>query len=412
MNILFVNTLDIEGGAARAAYRLFKGVQALGESARMLVLKKSSADLTVFTAAGQLGAWLPRLNYRLDGRALRHYPQRQQGSSWSVNAVPYPIGRVMAAQPADLYHLHWIGAGFIPISSLAILNKPVLWTLHDEWAYTGGCHYTDGCERFINACGCCPLLASQVENDLSHQTWKRKSKHWHNMRLTIVAPSQWIAQRAKRSSLFSRCRVEVIPNGIDTQKFRPLDRRMARQILNLPDDKKLILFAGLSEAGDRRKGLHLLQPALHRLPADLKSSTELMILGTIQSPASPDFGMPCHWLGRLHDDISISLVYAAADIFVAPSLQDNLPNTVMEAAGCGTSSVAFQIGGMSDLIDHEQNGYLAQPFDTDDLAHGIEMALRHSETWGRAARLKVEKEFEIQHIARRYQSLYQEVIAG
>jgi glycosyltransferase involved in cell wall biosynthesis len=409
MNILFVNALDIEGGAARAAYRLFQSVQALGESARMLVLKKSSADPTVFTADGQLGAWLPRLNYRLDGRALRHYPQRRRGIPWSVNAIPYPIGRVMAAQPADLYHLHWIGAGFIPISSLALLEKPVLWTLHDEWAYTGGCHYTDGCERFTNACGCCPLLVSQIENDLSHQTWKRKSKSWHDLRLTIVAPSQWIAQRAERSSLFSRCRVEVIPNGIDTQKFRPLDRRMARQVLNLPEDKKLIMFAGLSEAGDRRKGLHLLELALHHLPADVQNTAELMILGASPSPESPDFGMPCHWLGRLHDDISISLVYAAADIFVAPSLQDNLPNTIMEAAACGTPSVAFQIGGIPDLIDHEQNGYLAQPFDTDDLAHGIEVALSHSQEWGRAARRKVETMFDIQQIARRYQALYQEL---
>lgn len=410
MNILFVNTNDIEGGAARAACRLYRGVQAAGDSARMLVLKKTSDDFNVLTPPGRLGALMPRIHHRVENAALRRYPRRQPGVTWSVNAFPYPMQQVIAAQRADIIHLHWIGAGFIPITTLARIGKPIVWTLHDEWAYTGGCHYTDGCTRFTSECGRCPQLRSDDENDLSRATWTRKSTNWRGLPLTIVAPSRWISEQAKQSSLFANHRIEIIPNGIDTSVFKPADRRLARTLLNLPTDKKLILFAGMSPSADRRKGLHLLQPALQRLADRWREDAELLILGASTPVTPPDFGIPCHFLGRLHDDVSLALVYAAANVFAAPSLQDNLPNTVMEAAACGTLSVAFRIGGLPDLIDHQQTGYLAQPFDVDDLAHGIEWALTQADEPSAAARRKVETTFDLLTVAVQYQSLYNDIL--
>jgi glycosyltransferase involved in cell wall biosynthesis len=282
------------------------------------------------------------------------------------------------------------------------------------WAFTGGCHYAQECDRYLSNCGQCPQLQSRHHRDLSHWIWQRKAKAWKNTNLTIVTPSVWLGQCAKASALFQNHRVEVIPNGLDTTRYQPIDRTIVRKILGLPLDKQLILSGSLQSTSDQRKGFHLLQPALQSLSqAGWGDRAEVVIMGA-SKPATPvDIGFKVHYLGTLGDDISLAMLYAAADVFAAPSVQDNLPNTVMEAISCGTPCVAFNIGGMPDMIEHQQNGYLARPYEIHDFAQGLAWVLaepsRHQHLCARS-REKAEQEFSLHHQANRYTSLFTDLL--
>jgi glycosyltransferase involved in cell wall biosynthesis len=266
------------------------------------------------------------------------------------------------------------------------------------------------------ACGKCPQLGSTQEWDLSRWVWQRKAKAWQNCNLTIVALSSWLANCAGASSLFQNRRIELIPNGIDTYKYRPLNQQVAREFLGLPQDKHLVLFGSLRATDNPRKGFHLLQLALQDLSqSGWQDKLELVVFGASEPENPPELGFPAHYLGQLNDDLSLAILYSAADVFVLPSTQENLANTVMEAISCGTPSVAFNIGGMPDMIEHQHNGYLAQPYSVEDLAQGIAWVLenqqRHQKLSYRA-REKVEQEFTLAIQARRYVSLFTEILEG
>ena len=282
------------------------------------------------------------------------------------------------------------------------------------WPFTGCCHYDQGCGRYTGSCGDCPQLHSRRDKDLSRWIWRRKAKSWQNTDLTIVALSQWLAGCARKSSLFKDLRIEVIPNSLDITRFKPIDKRMSREILNLPQDKKLILFGAMGATRDLRKGFDLLQTTLQSLAqTDWKDKARLVIFGASKPERHVDLGIPAYYLGTLKDDISLSMVYSAADVFVAPSRQDNLPNIVMESIACGTPCAAFDIGGIPDMIDHQENGYLAEPFETDDLLCGITWILENRERHCKLsyhARQKAEREFNQDLQARRYLALYEELV--
>jgi glycosyltransferase involved in cell wall biosynthesis len=382
----------------------------------MLVQQRLSDDPTVITPTSKMAKGYNGLKVLLDGVPLKLY-QRQLDSVFSCQWLPdFLPARIARLQP-DVINLHWVGAGYVQIETLARLRQPLVWTLHDMWAFTGGCHYSQDCDRYTAACGDCPQLQSSRQNDVSRWIWRRKATSWQFIDLTLVAPSRWLADCARSSSLFRNCRIEVIPNGIDTQVYKPVDRALARHLLNLPQDRQLILFTGIRATSDRRKGFHLLQSALQHLSqTDWCDRVEAIVVGAGQPPEStsePGTGIRTRYLGKLNDDISLALLHAAADVFVAPSTQDNLPNTVLEAIACGTPCVAFKIGGMPDLIEHQQNGYLAQPFQSEEFAEGIRWILSDRERHTRlaiAARHKAESEFSQNLQARRYHDLFQQVV--
>lgn len=415
MKILLLSTFDLEGGAARASYRLHRGLKEAGTDCTMIVQQKSSDDSSVSPPRGWAGKNLAFLRPKADSLPvkLRHKPDK--GNLISTAWLPDGLATRVRAVAPDLINLHWINFGFLRIETLAKLRIPLVWTFHDMWAFTGGCQYDNECGRYRSACGACPQLKSERERDLSRSVWERKRKAWEGLNLTLVSPSRWLADCARSSSLFKDTRMEVIPYGLDLQRFRPLDKRAARDILGLPQDKNLILFGALAP-DDRRKGFAHLKEALGRLAADGGAGdTELVIFGSGRPERPADLGFPVHYTGRLHDDISLSLLYSAADVFVAPSLQDNLPNTVLEAMACGTPSVAFRIGGMPDMIDHGVNGHLSAPFDTAEMAHGLRDLLgdpRKRSEFGAAARKKAEREYPLARQAEAYRKLYAEIIRG
>ena len=351
----------------------------------------------------------------LDTIPLQFYQQRDR-VPYSLQWLPNNINSKIKSIAPGIINLHWIGGGYFPIETIAKFEKPIVWTLHDMWAFTGGCHYSGECDLYTKSCGACPQLCSNMEWDLSKWLWKRKARAWQHLNLTIVTPSQWLAKCASSSSLFRGSRIEVIPNGLDTKRYKPVDKQLAKNLIGLPLDKQIILFGAVSATSDTRKGFHLLMPALQKLShSQRQDQIELVIFGSSQPSKIPDLGFKVHYLGKLNDDISLALLYAAADVFVAPSIQDNLPNTVMEALACGTPSVAFHIGGMPDMIEHQQNGYLAQPFELEDLAKGIVWILEDNLRWQSlswSAREKVEQEFTVERQAKTYLKLFEEILVN
>lgn len=411
MKVLHLNTFDIKGGAARAAYRLHWGLRLAEVDSRMLVQRKKSRDVTVTgpdTKSGRAWGYLKEL---IDILPLKLYGNRKN-VPLSPGWLPGNISKTIHKLNPDIIQLHWVVGGFLPLKELVKLNRPIVWTLHDMWAFTGVCHYTGECERYTAACGKCPMLNSTKENDLSHKAWERKKKAFTGLNLTIVTPSQWLAQCARKSSLLKDFRIEVIPNGLKLDVFKPIDKTVARQELSLSPDKKYILFGAISSTSDRRKGFHLLHPALRYLSEnhDMKD-VELLVFGASEPENPPDFGLPTRYLGTVNDDEKLALLYGASDVCVTPSLQDNLPNIVVETLACGTPCVAFNIGGMPDMIEHQKNGYLAQPFDPEDLAEGIAQILRDDPVrLTTHARKKAEETFDVKLAAKHYRKLYEELI--
>jgi len=413
MKISILNFSDCEGGASRAAYRLHQGLRKLGLHSLMRVQSKESDDDSVIGPQGKIDKGIAMLRPHLDLVPGYFYKHRQL-NLWSPAWQPKSNRRSLNQQGSDVHHVHWICRGFIPVTMLSKISGPLVWTLHDSWAFTGGCHVPLDCTRYQEACGRCPQLGSTRNHDLSYWVWQRKSKYWRNLNLTIVSPSRWLADCARSSSLFRNRRIEVIPNGLDLSLFRPLDRGWARDLLGLPQEQTLILSGALGVSRDPHKGLRYLQEALKILAAQgWHEKASLIIVGSSVPKEPVDTGLKSLYIGTFHDEISMALLYAAADVLVAPYVQDNLSNVVMEALACGIPVVAFDVGGMSDMVDHLQVGYLAQPFDVADLARGLEWVLADPErckALGRAARSKAEKEYEISYIANRYAALYRSVL--
>lgn len=410
MKVLHISTFDVVGGAARAAYRIHQSLQKAGISSQMLVQYKKGNDPAVSALECKARS---RLRSSMDNLSLKLYPQRQYlfSTQWFPDAIAPKVKQINP----DIVNLHWICNGFVQIETLAKLNKPLVWTLHDMWAFTGGCHYTQGCDRYTNSCGACPQLKNNKNWDLSHWIWKRKNRAWKDCNLSIVSPSNWLAECTKSSSLFKNSAVEVIPHGIDLTKYKPINKEIARNLLNLPLDKRLVLFgASPGSIGDKRKGLYLLQPALQNLnQLGWQDTLELVIFGNSQPPEnSVDLGFKTHYLGQFRDDISLALIYSSADVMVVPSLQEAFGQTASESLACGTPVVAFAKTGLEDIIDHQQNGYLVKPFEIEELAKGINWVLADSDRQKQLcinAREKAEREYSLELQARRYLSLFEKI---
>jgi glycosyltransferase involved in cell wall biosynthesis len=414
MKILLVNNSDQDGGAARAALRLLQGLHSYPGSTSMLVQSKHSSCPSIIgpKASSGISQVFSGSRLVLDQLPLK-FIKADTKPKFSPQWIPENIPKKVKQFAPDIINLHWINSGFVKIESLAQLGKPIVWTLHDMWAFTGGCHYNQDCQFYKKACGSCPQLDSQKERDLSRWVWQRKFKAWRDLDITVVSPSKWLADCARSSPLLQNNRIEVIPNGIDTNLYRPLNKQFARNVLGLPQDKRLILFGALSATSDTRKGFHLLQPALKMLKNSYPGEAiELVVFGASQPENPPDLSFKAHYLGTFKDDISLVLAYSAADVFVLPSVQDNLPNTVLEALACGLPCTAFKVGGVSDMIKHKQNGFLAEPFSSEQIAEGICWVLANQDTYNfltKNARETVKAEFSIQIQANKYRNLFQEI---
>jgi glycosyltransferase involved in cell wall biosynthesis len=415
MKIVHLSTIDVKGGAARSAYRLHQGLQRIGWSSTMFVMEKTCPDQTIVSFEPPQG-----LAARVRGRIRREVIARDFSQyrasrplgyeAFSDDRSPFPRAMVGQVPRCDVVNLHWVAgmldyASFFPQITQA---TPVVWTLHDMNAFTGGCHYDHRCGRFSGSCGLCPQLGSNQEQDLSRAVWERKkqaimaAKTGH---LRIVTPSRWLAEEARKSSLLSGVRVDVIPYGLDLDVFAPRDKAYSRDLLGIPQDARVVFF--LADVVDnRRKGFSFL---LEALPHCAKRVDKLLLVSLGQQPPQADGRMPWLHLGSIYDDRLLSAVYSAADLFVLPSLQDNLANTVLEAMACGVPVVSFDAGGTPDMVRSGVTGHLVPAFDVSALGDSIAELLNAPETRQRMSadcRRVALDEYSLELQAERYADLY------
>ena len=278
---------------------------------------------------------------------------------------------------ADIIYLHWVIGGFLNLNSierLVRLGKPIIFFMHDMWPITGGCHYSFTCEKYATKCNNCQMFPSRKKNDLSKKEFDKKIRLYSKYNnLYFVSPSKWLYDCAKKSFLTINKPVFYIPNILDNTLFKPIDKKLARQILNLNMEGTVISFGSLS-LDSPYKGWTYLQKALELLPHDKNIS--VLIFGSGYSKKIADsISFKTMFMGRLRDEYSTVLAYNAADVFIAPSLADNLPTTIFESLSCGTPVVGFKVGGIPDMIKHKENGYLAKYRDAEDLAEGVKFCL-------------------------------------
>lgn len=414
MQILNVNYSDAQGGAARAVLRHHAELSRIGIDSKVFVQYKTRDDKNIYGPKTNIGKLFGFLKPDIDSVPLYLYPNRTKYPFY-INWLPTPSDLKAAQFNADIVHLHWICGSTIHPKSLSRIRQPVIWTLHDMWPFTGGCSHSQGCPKYEEMCGYCPQLSSTKKYDLSHWIWKRKRKALKNLNIIAVSPSTWLAEKAKKSLLFKDLRIEVIPNGLNLEEFSPVDKDLARFLLNIPLKRKIILFGAHKATQNPFKGFRFLLSALNLLDnKDLAKRLELYVFGASAPQHEFTTGCPIRYLGNISDTISLRLLYSAADAFIAPSIQDNLPNTVMESMACGTPCIAFKVGGIPDLIDHKLNGYLAIHLDSNDLAKGIEWLFESDsilKSCSQEARKKVKLKFDIASTVKQYSSLYQEASA-
>ncbi len=415
------------GGAAIACLRLLAVLEHTeGIEVNMLVQEKKRNHLKVKAIAN---TWLQKklafIRFSQERLFFKFQEKNKQiRFAFSPANTGIDISEHPLVQEADIIHLHWINFGFLSINSLEKLfklNKPIVWTLHDMWAFTGGCHHSGDCENYQIACGNCEqYLRHPTKNDLSNQVWQRKNaifttrlRSGNESDFSIIGCSEWLANRAKKSSLFKDFSVKVIPNPLDINLFQPQYKVEARQKLGLPIDKKLILFVA-AKVSVIWKGFSYFQESLDILKSKSIDSQdiELVVLGESDEETIQKLPFKAHALGRISDVNQIVSVYSAADVFVTSSIQENLPNTIMEAMACGTPAVGFEVGGIPEMIEHQQNGFLAKYKSVENLAEGMKWVLfeANHEELSKNARQKVLDNYSEKVVVEQYVEVYKQLL--
>ncbi|MDE6440844.1 MAG: glycosyltransferase family 4 protein [Bacteroidales bacterium] len=417
MKVVLLNTAERHGGAAVAANRLLKALSAVpGMEVTMLVRDKATDDpqvVSVNTTACKREQNKLRFAWERAMIFFANKFNRRGLFQVSIANTGTDVSQLPVVREADIIHLHWINQGFLSLRDLRKLQrlgKPIVWTLHDLWPATGICHYPDTCTRYRTQCDACPQMAATPLLPLSRRVFKQK------MRLdfshtAFVGCSRWITDRAQTSGLLRQAGFHAIPNPIDGAVFHPIDRGEARQRFLLPTDRPIVLFAA-AKVSDTRKGIKYLIEACQLLYRQGLPSFDVALLGGQPEGLAASFPCRVHSLGYLSAPEDIRAAYASATVFVIPSLEDNLPNTVMEALACGTPCVGFRTGGIPEMIDHLQNGYIARYQDAQDLANGIAWVLNHPEpkALSNACVQKVNQCYRPEIVARQYQTLYETLL--
>ena len=414
MNILLLNTYS-HGGAGIACRRLLDGLRAIRQTAnskqQTATEQPSNLSAQLLTAADVGSRW-PFYAERL--AFLPHERDKSVRFAFSPANFGKDLSRHPLVQQADVLHLHWVNQGLLSlrgIAQLGALGKPMVWTLHDTWAFTGGCHIFTDCDHFRQSCGHCPYLRRPSAGDLSHRVWAEKQRLFPK-NIQFVTCSAWLRDLALSSSLLRERSIEVIPNPIDTGVFRPAsgaERADFRRVMGITPEAKVLLFVAMN-LRDAHKGFRFLPEALRILKAQQPDlQLEVVVLGKSEPEALAALPYPVHALGLVQGAEKLARIYGAADVFVTPSLADNLPNTVMESLACGTPVVGFRTGGIPEMVGHLREGFIARQGDSADLAEGIRWVFSGAvpmEVLQKNARQKVVAEYANEVVAGRYAEVY------
>ena len=409
MKVLLVNTSESTGGAAIACSRIMTALRKEGVDASMMVRNPEGRREGVIPVGSGLHKKWSFLRERAAIWAANGY-NRDNIFYVDIANSGIDITKKKAFRKADIIHLHWINQGYISLRGLEKIvasGKPIVWTMHDMWPFTGICHHADSCTRYNAECHDCPLLPKRGFKDLAWETFERKAAALDKANVTFVGCSKWLAGLCSKSRIAEGHKVVSIPNPIDTDVYAPMDKAAARRKLGLPEDKKLILFCSV-KTNDIRKGMKYFQDCCKILKDTAADDIEIMILGKNGELLAQTLNLPCHALGYVGGGNPIAEYYNAADVFVTPSLQENLPNTIMESMSCGVPCVGFEIGGIPEMIDHLSNGYVAKYKSAEDLARGIRWVLEEAdyESLSGNARAKALDSWSEKVVAQQYISLF------
>ena len=417
MKVLIVNTSERAGGAAVAACRLMEALNNHGVKTKMLVRDKESDRLSVVGLNHVVRSQWPFLWERLSVFCRLHFNKKRLFEIDMANAG-VDITRLPEFQEADIVHLHWINQGMLSLKGIRQIlesGKPVVWTMHDVWPATAICHLTLECRNFTTRCHHCWYLpGGGGKNDLSARVWRKKEAMLAKGNIRFVACSQWLASEARQSALLAGKEVDSIPNPIDTRVYRKFSQVEARRQLKLPENERLMLFVS-QRVTNRYKGMDYLVTACQQLAEqypDMVAQTGIIILGGHAEEVASQLPFKTYPLGYVSDEQQIVRVYNAADVFVLPSLSENLPNTIMEAMACGVPAVGFNVGGIPEEIDHQKNGYVAAYRDADDLARGLHWVLFEAdrEQLSKAAIAKVAHSYSQSAVALQYIEVFQKAL--
>ena len=415
MRVLIVNTAERTGGAAIAANRLLHALNRNGVEARMLVRDRKT-DAREVVNIPRSWTLKPKFLWERGVIWLNNGMSKRNLFQVDIANAGTDITVMPDFQWADVIHLHWVNQGFLSLRDLERIlasGKPVVVTMHDQWYFTGICHYSGGCDKYRTQCEQCPMVKSRGA-DLAQRVFDRKRAMYEGKNITFVGCSRWMADLASQSALTQGHTVTNIPNAIDTDIFKPMDKQEARRRHNLPTDKKLLLF-GAQRITDPRKGFDFLVEACEHISMHhptLPGRLEVVVLGGDAQSVKENFPLPVHTVNYLSSEAEIAQLYSAVDLFVTPSLQDNLPNTIVEAMSCGTPCVGFNVGGIPEMITHKQNGYVADYCDSLDFAQGISWCLKEDRlpALREAARTTALATYTEPTVAHRYQSIYQSTL--
>ena len=420
LKVVHLNTYDGNGGAGRACMRLNRALLSQNIDSKIIVHYKfgNNPDIKTFnrniiqksyTAATII---LARI---LAKRFLKPHSRTPFSFTWfGRSVIKYPD-----VKNADIIHLHWINHGFLDpkhIAEIRKLGKPVVWTFHDSNAFTGGCHVRYTCDHYQQQCGNCPLLINSADDDISHRIWQQKNKAYQQLDFNIIAPSLWMQASVKKSSLMRGKAASNIPNTLETDVFKPIDKKEAKAKAGLPTDKFIFLSGFMPSRKDLHKGTQYLLESMELLRQRLGTETdqiELVVFGNRGTENLPDFPFKTSFLGTINNDEKLAVHYAAADAFLIPSLEDNLPYTVMESLSCGTPVIAFTTGGIPDMVQHQYNGYLATYRSSESFTDGMEWIIKHPERdkLNQQARQTVIDGFSEEVIAKKHVEVYKQLLS-
>ncbi len=412
MKVLIVNTSEKTGGAAIAANRLTEALINNGVSAKMLVMEKESDNIFV----ASIGGWLKKSwNFAFERLVIwvNNLFSRNNLFTVSIANTGIDITKSTEFQEADIIHLHWINQGFLSlrvIKKILKSGKPVVWTMHDMWELTAICHHAYECDRYETKCRECQFLRFPGKNDLAHRVFSKKIKAMDG-KLTYVAVSKWLAERALRSKMVGKNVVKVIPNSISLSRFPIKDKIESRDHFNIGGNKKIVVF-GAARIDAPIKGFEYLKQALRiiteRKP-EMATDMLLMVFGGCKDETVlEDIAIQSVWLGKINGESELAKLYSAADVAVSSSLYETFGQTLIEAQACGCMPVSFAGSGQQDIIEHKHTGYLAEYKSAEDLANGILWAF-DAEVKRTELRKNVMKNFSQSVVANQYIKLYNEI---
>ncbi|MDD2798217.1 MAG: glycosyltransferase family 4 protein [Bacteroidales bacterium] len=421
MKILLINTSEQTGGAAVACKRLMRALQKSDVEVKMLVRDKSTDDADVIAAnSGKVAFWMNKFRFAFERLVIYIGKGLSLDNLFAVSIANtgIRISKLPAVKEADILHIHWINQGFLSLSEikrLSKLGKPIVWTMHDMWPATAICHHSRDCENYQRECKECYFLETRSENDLSNKVFYKKRRIWQQANIEFVTCSKWLERRTKLSVLINPKNVRAIPNPLDIDFYKPSDKAKARERFGLPVNKKLLLY-GAANVTDKRKGIDYYVNGCKILAEkypDTNNEIELVFFGKSKENIDSLFPFPIHQIGYLTNNEAIRDLYCAVDLFVTPSLEENLPNTIMESLACGTPATGFYVGGIPEMIEHKQNGFLSIYKSAENLAEGIHWCLWEADykVLSSNARKKVEDCYSESYVAKEYVHLYSQLLA-